>query len=789
MRKTYRKTANSGRAPRSVSSTSSEGGNSFYSGPHAKGGVQHSAASSSYAPGGDRLPTAAAAGPPSSSAALQSLHSSPPPPHQQHPHIAAAARSNLSGVGSAFSGAAAGVSQRSSSAVGGGGGTGGQLPRRAVNNSGSPLPAQQQHQTVAADAHVGRQHFSANAVASEGDGVNSGSGGGSSALFALLDTVAAVVGIISLVVALLATFGDVFERDVEFILTSDEATASSSSSSSSLEFPVEGGTAKQQHVSVRRQAHGLIDGAVGRAQLLDAIRSRVAARQWRLASLRAAASEAAVAAGRVLAPNTVSTSSNNDAPSETASLALPLLAQPLISEEEAAIAAKASAEALWMRQSIEGKYKHADKAGGGGEGGAASFAAGGPLAIVASSAVLWQQEPEARPLTSPLTSVQRERDVFDDDATFYVSIAQFKDVLCPNTIAEIYKNARNPRRVFAGIVDQRDANTEAMPRGLTDVGATTDNLVPKTNLDGTCFPWYMLPTCRLSAFCPTDNIRVRHAYPREGKGPTWGRYYAMLMYQGEKYFLGIDSHSRFVHHWDAQSVLNLLLVPKTTTKAVLSHYPGAFESYFSLMTPRRELWRMVMCAGHYTAVGIIRMDSVAYPMNGFPDMQAFSAGGYVFGNAQFVHEVPFDPYLFYVFDGEEVLFSVRLWTHGYDLFTPRTNILFHNYARHNAPRFWNIKGLNYGAQQNLGQARVKYFMKSMNNGTQTRMVSDEWARERNVNIEEDVYGLGKVRSLEDYYAFARANTQRWTVNKSFCDEIMTASHRYKYHKIKDLGGH
>lgn len=29
-----------------------------------------------------------------------------------------------------------------------------------------------------------------------------------------------------------------------------------------------------------------------------------------------------------------------------------------------------------------------------------------------------------------------------------------------------------------------------------------------------------------------------------------------------------------------------------------------------------------------------------------------------------LREVPFDPLLPYLFDGEEILYSVRLWTHG-----------------------------------------------------------------------------------------------------------------------------
>ena len=36
----------------------------------------------------------------------------------------------------------------------------------------------------------------------------------------------------------------------------------------------------------------------------------------------------------------------------------------------------------------------------------------------------------------------------------------------------------------------------------------------------------------------------------------------------------------------------------------------------------------------------------------------------------------FDPYSFFAFDPEEFSYGIRLWTHGYDLYTPRLFIDF-----------------------------------------------------------------------------------------------------------------
>ena len=380
------------------------------------------------------------------------------------------------------------------------------------------------------------------------------------------------------------------------------------------------------------------------------------------------------------------------------------------------------------------------------------------------------------------------REMFHDDASFYIAIAQFKDVLCPFTLHEIYEKARNPRRVFAGIVDQRENSSYVNPNGVgapQPISVIDPNDLKTPYMDATCFPWYMLRTCATTAFCPTDNLRVRRAYPHEGKGPTWGRYYGMLMYQGESYYMMIDSHSRFTHHWEAHIMNNLFQVEKETNgRAVLSHYPPSHVRYEQLLSHRTQTTQMVMCAAHYQTSGIIRMDSVNVQMKGRPVLQPFSAAGFVAGDAQFVHEVPFDPYLTFVFDGEEILYSVRLWTAGYNLYTPMSSILFHNYDRHDAPRFWTaLPEADWKTQQYFGRMRVRYIMRAFNNQTRTYGVSDEHAEKYGARREIETYGLGKARPLDDYYKFANIDPSAWTINDGDirCKRYRRDERYRKYH--------
>eukprot|EP00658_Telonema_sp_P-2_P019012 TRINITY_DN17450_c0_g1_i1.p1 TRINITY_DN17450_c0_g1~~TRINITY_DN17450_c0_g1_i1.p1 ORF type:complete len:197 (-),score=26.04 TRINITY_DN17450_c0_g1_i1:254-844(-) len=187
----------------------------------------------------------------------------------------------------------------------------------------------------------------------------------------------------------------------------------------------------------------------------------------------------------------------------------------------------------------------------------------------------------------------------------------------------------------------------------------------------------------------------------------------------------------------------------------------------------------------YTPAGIIRLDSRFLRTSGRPTEQPFAAAGFVFGDAAFAHHTPFDPHLYYIFDGEEVLYSVRLWTRGWNLYTPREELLFHHYARHGAPRFWSLKKTNYGAQQLRGNNRVKYIMQSLKVNTTTNepLIDAKTAKEQRLGRELVYYGLGSIRSLEEYRAFGSIEPATWKVRNEACTRIESRSPGFvhKYH--------
>lgn len=132
----------------------------------------------------------------------------------------------------------------------------------------------------------------------------------------------------------------------------------------------------------------------------------------------------------------------------------------------------------------------------------------------------------------------------------------------------------------------------------------------------------------------------------------------------------------------------------------------------------------------------------------------YIAAGMFFAPGSFLREVPFDPHLDYLFTGEEILHSARAWTSGYDIYSPHKNIVFHLYTREEAPKIWTDK--TYKDDDAFNKVKLLMDLKP----------DAEVSQHLQNNI--DKYGLGKTRTLQEYYNFAGIDLEKKQSNKNFC---------------------
>jgi hypothetical protein len=114
----------------------------------------------------------------------------------------------------------------------------------------------------------------------------------------------------------------------------------------------------------------------------------------------------------------------------------------------------------------------------------------------------------------------------------------------------------------------------------------------------------------------------------------------------------------------------------------------------------------------------------------------------LFTTGDFCTGVPYDPELY--FAGEEPSLTLRAYTHGYDLFHPQQNILWHEYVRESKPKHWFDHAV-IGADES-----------SQKNNKITQLESNDMQRFYSMleSDEQSEFGLGLVRTVHDYERFA-----------------------------------
>ena len=212
----------------------------------------------------------------------------------------------------------------------------------------------------------------------------------------------------------------------------------------------------------------------------------------------------------------------------------------------------------------------------------------------------------------------------------------------------------------------------------------------------------------------------------------------------------IDSHMTFAQDWDLESITMLKNAP--SDKPVISHYP---PPHTADLVEKAKVAAPRLCGPVFATSDlesqIIRLegsynyDSVKLK---YPRYAPFIAAGYLVAHSDILREVPFDPFLPYIFMGEEILLSARLWTSGYDIFSPTHSLLGHHYVRNHKPKFWESvhRTFSFGVHnplQMLVLNRVKYQLGYPES-------SKDMIKPKTLFTAIDQYSMGSTRSLDDY---------------------------------------
>ncbi|KAJ8609417.1 hypothetical protein CTAYLR_009094 [Chrysophaeum taylorii] len=351
--------------------------------------------------------------------------------------------------------------------------------------------------------------------------------------------------------------------------------------------------------------------------------------------------------------------------------------------------------------------------------------------------------------------------------TIFVSISSFRDEVCPDTLDNLYSRASNPENIFVGLVQQNCDERQHAAYGCFTAVMPSDMKVHPAPPDLDCARTYC---ARPTAFEPACSslLRVLRFNESETFGPVFGRYLGSLLWRDEEFYMQVDAHTTFARGWDDILISDYDLAP--SKRPVFSHYPPSGPQK---PAPGNYAWeRQVgtcMCDAGFAEYSIVRVGAMnRYPIKEtvppncgqpsetcrhVPRFAPFIGAGFVFANASFLVDVPFDPFLPWIFMGEELDFSTRLWTSGWDIFCPPRNALAHAYLRPQKPKFWGAlqRSIGAGAHNSLQQfvlPRVKHKV------GYPEALSVDQLKLPTLAAHLDLYGIGTRRSLQDYLALA-----------------------------------
>ena len=298
--------------------------------------------------------------------------------------------------------------------------------------------------------------------------------------------------------------------------------------------------------------------------------------------------------------------------------------------------------------------------------------------------------------------------------TIFVSVPTYRDSECPETVYNMFENAKYPSRLRLGIFQQNDESK-----------------------DVDCQIQY----CALDENCKNNQITIKKVDYKEAKGPTHARVKITDMLQNEDFFLSIDSHTRFAKNWD-EKLLNewekcnnpyaiITTYPKPyepdkhdNHKSGVKKIPHLCKTWFDKHMPRGK------------AVYVEKQDK--------PLLTSLYSANFAFIPAEAVKKVPLDPYTPNLFSGEEFYVAARFWTNGYDFYTPQEDILYHFYTRKDAPKFWE-EVPEYKEQRERSENRVR---KQFGLSYDANKIYDE-------NL--DKYPMGNKRSFRQYLEFSKVD--------------------------------
>lgn len=212
---------------------------------------------------------------------------------------------------------------------------------------------------------------------------------------------------------------------------------------------------------------------------------------------------------------------------------------------------------------------------------------------------------------------------------------------------------------------------------------------------------------------PLPNLKLEESMGPENIGVGISRSIANSLYDGQDYYLQIDSHTRMYRNWDS-SLISLAEKYKSdgVSRPLFTTYPGSY-SYDDNLREYNEFDPSVTAISFVEKPEMFAKDMIPSQLAVAPDradQQRSISAGFIFTTGDFSYIGYNEKIMFW---GEEILLAASAYTNGFDLLIPDRQYAYHLYFDHGAVfqknmrrHIWNDFPNEYGSKEPESKAEV-----------------------------------------------------------------------------------
>lgn len=304
----------------------------------------------------------------------------------------------------------------------------------------------------------------------------------------------------------------------------------------------------------------------------------------------------------------------------------------------------------------------------------------------------------------------------------FISLAAYCDDMLEFTLKSAYNNAKYKKNIFFGVVDQNYENQRE----------------------------------KIKILDFSQQIRYCHVFPNDTLGVSWARHLVFSLYDNEEYCLQVDSHTYFEENWDENLINQYNQLLDKSLKPIISTYPYDFSMddsggiIFKKPSGKSILVLRPKSECNLSEENLVLQFSAQHVISNEAINGCHIAAGFLFTKGSFIEEIPYDPYLY--FHGEEQSLSLRAYTKGWDIYHPIWIPLYHQYKKANISHNRHHWHGEISKQRDLDWV----YLQKRSKDRLSMLIKGE--------LNNSIYGLGTVRSIQDFINFSGIDYRHYTIN-------------------------